>query len=165
MRSEGIMIRTGLGYDSHRFTEGDGVFLGGVFIPFHKALEGHSDADAVLHALIDALLGAAGRGDIGGNFPDTDPEYAGIRSTILLEKAMEMIAPPWTVENIDLVILAEEPKIASYVQEMRGRIASLCGVSSSQVSVKGKTNEGMGFIGRGEGIAVLATVLITKGGL
>ncbi|HHH84837.1 MAG TPA: 2-C-methyl-D-erythritol 2,4-cyclodiphosphate synthase [Firmicutes bacterium] len=157
------MTRIGLGYDSHRFKEGDGIFLGGVFIPFNRALAGHSDADAVIHALIDALLGAVGKGDIGEHFPDTDPVYAGSDSTKLLEKTMEMIAPPWAVENIDLVILAEEPKISPFVSKIRERLASLCRINPSSVSVKGKTNEGMGFIGRGEGIAVLASVLITRG--
>ena len=157
------MTRIGLGYDSHRFKEGDGVILGGVFIPFHKALAGHSDADAVIHALMDALLGAAGKGDIGEHFPDSHPDYAGCDSTTLLERVMEMVTPPWVVGNIDLVILAEEPKIAPYTARIRERIAALCRVSPASVSVKGKTNEGMGFVGRGEGIAVLASVLMTKG--
>jgi len=157
------MTRVGLGYDSHRFKEGDGVVLGGVFIPFHRALDGHSDADAVIHALIDALLGAAGKGDIGEHFPDTQASYQGFDSTTLLERVMEMIAPSWAVENIDLVILAEEPKIAPYKARIRERIAALCRMNPSAVSVKGKTNEGMWFIGRGEGIAVLASVLITRG--
>lgn len=157
------MTRIGLGYDSHRFKEGDGMVLGGVFIPFHKALSGHSDADALIHALIDALLGASGQGNIGEHFPDTDPAYQDCDSTTLLERVMEMIAPSWAIENIDLVVLAEEPKITPYAVRIRERIAALCRMSPSAVSVKGKTNEGMGFIGRGEGIAVLASVLLTKG--
>ncbi|HDS02524.1 MAG TPA: 2-C-methyl-D-erythritol 2,4-cyclodiphosphate synthase [Firmicutes bacterium] len=154
------MIRTGIGYDSHRFSGKKGLVLGGVFIPEAPGLEGHSDADVVIHALIDALLGAAGAGNIGRLFPDDDPRYKGIASSVLLEKTMEVLAPARVIQNIDVIILAEEPRIEPYSAAMQKKLAALCGIMPEQVSVKGKSNEGMGFVGRREGIASFVSVLI-----
>jgi len=154
------MIRTGIGYDSHRFSGKEGLVLGGVFIPEAPGLEGHSDADVVIHALIDALLGAAGAGNIGRLFPDDDPRYKGIASSVLLEKTMEVLAPARVIQNIDVIILAEEPRIEPLSAAMQEKLAALCGIMPEQVSVKGKSNEGMGFVGRREGIASFVSVLI-----
>lgn len=155
------MIRVGLGYDSHRFDPARPLVLGGVLIPGAPGLAGHSDADVVLHAVIDALLGAAGLGDIGEQFPDTDPAYEGIASARLLAAALEMVAGKgWRVNNCDVTILAERPKLSPHKPAMREVIARLLGVSPDAVAVKAKTNEGMGAIGRGEGMAVLAVVLL-----
>lgn len=151
------MTRTGIGYDSHRFAEGRPLVLGGVTIPYAMGLTGHSDADAVAHALTDALLGAAGLGDIGAMFPDTDPAWEGADSLRLLETAVARIAEAgWRPAQCDLTVIAQAPRLAPHVPAMRERLATALGVGVADVSVKGKTNEGMGFIGRGEGIAVLA---------
>ena len=155
------MIRVGLGYDSHRFDPARPLVLGGVPIPGAPGLAGHSDADVVLHAVIDALLGAAGLGDIGEQFPDTDPAYKGIASARLLAAALEMVAGKgWRVNNCDVTVLAERPKLSPHKPAMREVIARLLGVSPDAVAVKAKTNEGMGAIGRGEGMAALAVVLL-----
>ncbi len=155
------MIRIGLGYDSHRFDPTRPLMLGGVEISDAPGLSGHSDGDAVLHAVIDALLGAAGAGDIGERFPSSDPDLAGAASDGLLEEVVDdVIDPAWRIVNCDITVLAEEPILSPWKLPMRTRIADLLGIDAGSVSVKAKTNEGMGAIGRGEGIAVMAVVLI-----
>ena len=157
------MFRTGLGYDSHRFAPGRALVLGGVTIPDAPGLAGHSDADAVLHAVTDALLGAIGADDIGELFPDTDPALAGADSALFVARAMALVtAAGYTVANCDVTILAEAPKLKAHKPAMRKSIAALLGVAPSAVAVKAKTNEQMGAIGRGEGIAALAAVLLQK---
>ena len=156
-------FRIGNGIDVHRLVPGRRLFLCGVEIPFELGLEGHSDADVALHALADALLGAVAHGDIGRHFPDTDPRWLGADSFELLRQvwAMEVFAP-WRIGNIDLTIVAQKPKIAPFVSQMRARIASALGISVELVSVKGTTTEKMGFTGRGEGIAAFCTVLLSS---
>lgn len=156
-------MRAGTGYDSHRFTDTRPLVLGGVTIRDAPGLAGHSDGDAVLHALIDALLGATALGSIGLLFPDTDPEFAGIDSTALLSRVVERLAEEnWRVVNADVTVITEQPRIQPHAQAMCGRIAGLLGVPVASVSVKGKTNEGMGWIGRGEGLAVMAVALVDR---
>ena len=157
-------IRVGTGYDVHPFTEGRPLILGGVYFDHPRGLAGHSDADVLLHAIADALLGAAGLGDIGLHFPPGDPQYAGIDSTILLERVAELLhADGWTVANVDSTVIAERPKINPSVPAMRSRIAEVLGVAPAQVGVKATTNERLGFVGREEGIAALAVALIRRG--
>lgn len=157
------MIRVGLGYDVHRLVEGRKLILGGVDIPFEKGLLGHSDADALLHAVTDALFGAAALGDIGSHFPDTDPRYKGADSLKLLAACgRELRGCGWNIGNIDAVIVAQRPKLLPHVPQMRENIARALEIDSSQVSVKGKTEEGLGFTGSGEGMAVHAVCLIEK---
>jgi 2-C-methyl-D-erythritol 2,4-cyclodiphosphate synthase len=154
-------VRVGIGYDSHRFVEGRKLILGGVEIPYPYGLAGHSDADVVAHALTDAVLGAAGLGDIGALFPDTDPQWQNASSIYLLGQAyLQVVEARLNFLNADITIITEQPPIALYVDEMREKLAGalLCGASS--VSVKGKTNERMGFVGRGEGIAAIAVALL-----
>ncbi|MBN1828274.1 MAG: 2-C-methyl-D-erythritol 2,4-cyclodiphosphate synthase [Deltaproteobacteria bacterium] len=152
-----MRIRTGIGYDSHRFEEGRPLILGGTLIPSDRGLKGHSDADVLIHAIVDALLGAAGEGDIGCHFPDTDPVYEGIASTLLLQKTVEIIySCGYSIGNIDSTLICEHPKIQPYIAAIKNIIAACCGIPLSDVSVKAKTNEGMGWIGRGKGIAALA---------
>jgi 2-C-methyl-D-erythritol 2,4-cyclodiphosphate synthase len=154
-------MRVGIGYDSHRFADGRKLILGGVEIPHSQGLAGHSDADAVAHAITDAMLGAAALGDIGTHFPPSDPAFKGADSIELLRKANELLeAQGYQVINIDVTVICEAPKIGAHAMKMRERIAAALGIGAKHVSVKGKTNEGMGWIGRGEGIAALATVLI-----
>jgi 2-C-methyl-D-erythritol 2,4-cyclodiphosphate synthase len=153
--------RIGLGYDSHRFEEGRRLVLGGVPIPFPRGLAGHSDADVLLHAVIDALLGAASAGDIGALFPDTDEASKNISSIKMLGRALEEVRRRgYRVGNVDAVVLAEEPRIAPHREAIRRSLALALGIGEDDVSVKGKTNEGMGSIGRGEGIAVHAAVIV-----
>lgn len=154
-------MRVGIGYDSHRFAEGRKLTLGGVEIAYPLGLAGHSDADVVAHALTDAVLGAAGLGDIGALFPDTDPQWQNASSIYLLSQAyLQVVESRLNFVNADITIITEQPPIALYVDEMREKLAGalLCGASS--LSVKGKTNEKMGFIGRGEGIAAIAVALL-----
>jgi 2-C-methyl-D-erythritol 4-phosphate cytidylyltransferase/2-C-methyl-D-erythritol 2,4-cyclodiphosphate synthase len=156
-RKEKMTVRSGLGYDSHRFSTDRKLILGGVEIPFERGLAGHSDADALLHAVCDALLGMAGAGDIGRHFPDTDEAYKNISSLILLEKATEVIrAKGLSINNIDITIMMEKPKLAPYAGAMVSNIAGTLHIPETAVNIKAKTNEGMGFVGRGEGVAVLA---------
>lgn len=156
-------MRAGIGYDSHRFTDTRPLILGGVTVPDAPGLAGHSDGDAVLHALCDALLGAAAMGSIGQVFPDTDPTFAGADSARLLSTVVERLAADgYRVVNADVTVIAERPRIQPHAEAMRARIASLLGVPPAAVSVKGKTNEGMGWIGRGEGLATQAIVLIDR---
>lgn len=157
-------MRIGYGYDVHRLEEGRELVLGGVTIPFEKGLSGHSDADVLLHAITDALLGACALGDIGQHFPDTEAEFEGIDSRILLRRVKELIAGKgFRIGNIDATIVAERPKLASYIPEMRERIAEDLGIEVSRLSVKATTSEGMGFEGKGKGISARAVALVTEG--
>jgi len=158
-----ISLRTGFGYDSHRFAADRKLILGGVEIPFEKGLYGHSDADALIHAICDALLGAVGAGDIGRHFPDNDPQYKNISSMILLEAVKKIIeARGFSINNIDATVVMETPKLAPYAVEMVSNIASALNIAKTAVNIKAKTNEGMGFTGRNEGIAVFATAAVTE---
>jgi 2-C-methyl-D-erythritol 4-phosphate cytidylyltransferase/2-C-methyl-D-erythritol 2,4-cyclodiphosphate synthase len=153
--------RAGIGYDLHRLVEGRPLILGGVAIPFEKGLWGHSDADAICHALTDAILGAAGAGDIGAHFPDTDARWSGASSLMLLEKTAAIVgAQGLEVGNVDVTVVAERPKLAPYIETMRANIAGALGIAVGLVSIKGKTNEGVDAIGRGEAIAVHAIALL-----
>ncbi|MCR4886342.1 MAG: 2-C-methyl-D-erythritol 2,4-cyclodiphosphate synthase [Clostridiales bacterium] len=155
--------RVGTGWDAHRLTEGRELWLGGVKIPYEKGLLGHSDADAALHALTDAMLGAAALGDIGKLFPDSDEKYKGISSLILLEEAARVIAGRgFSIGNVDVTILAQAPKLAPYIPQMREKIAGALKIGVDQVSVKATTSEGMGFEGRGEGISAQATAVLFR---
>lgn len=157
------MIRVGIGYDVHRLVEGRQLILGGVEIPFEKGLLGHSDADVLLHAITDALFGAAALGDIGSHFPDTDLRWKGADSLKLLEACgRELAEQGWRTVNVDAVIVTQKPKLLPYVSQMRENIARALGVTPEQVSVKGKTEEGLGFTGTGEGMAAHAVCLIQK---
>ncbi|RJP75018.1 MAG: 2-C-methyl-D-erythritol 2,4-cyclodiphosphate synthase [Candidatus Abyssobacteria bacterium SURF_17] len=154
-------MRVGLGFDVHRFAEGDGVTLGGVKIPFGKKLVGHSDADALCHAIIDALLGAASLGDIGEHFPDTDPKYKGASSIGLLRRAAaEVSAAGYTICNVDAVVVTERPRLLEFKQKMERMIADAIGVESGCVSVKAKTAEGLGPVGAGDALCAQAVALI-----
>ncbi len=156
-------MRTGIGYDCHRLQIGRPLVLGGVTIPSTLGLLGHSDADVLLHAVMDALLGAAGLGDIGIHFPDNDNRYLGISSLKLLQQVGQFINESgFKIINIDCILIAEEPKIASYRQQILNNIADTLSISINNVNIKATTNERMGFVGRGEGIASLATVLIDE---
>ncbi|MBY6278368.1 2-C-methyl-D-erythritol 2,4-cyclodiphosphate synthase [Symbiobacterium thermophilum] len=153
----------GFGYDVHRLVPGRPLILGGVEIPSKRGLEGHSDADVVLHALMDALLGAAGLGDIGQHFPPTDPRYEGADSLELLRRVVELLAGEgYRPVNCDITVVAERPKIGPYVDGMRARISAVLGVAPRRVSIKATTNEQMGFVGREEGIAAYAVALIAE---
>ena len=154
-------MRIGIGYDIHRLITGRPLVLGGVEIPFDKGLDGHSDADVLLHALCDAILGAAGMGDIGQHFPDTDPAYKNISSVVLLSETWEMVRHQYPdILNIDSTIFAESPKILPFSDEMRKIIATTVSIDPGQVNIKATTAEGMGFIGKKEGIAAMCVVLI-----
>lgn len=154
-------MRTGIGVDAHRFAEGRVLVLGGLEFPGSHGLSGHSDADVVLHALMDALLGACGAGDIGEMFPDTDPAYKDASSMELLERVMGAVRERgFGVVNADVVVMCEEPRVGPYREAMRSNIAQALGIDPGAVSVKGTTTEGMGFTGRGEGIVAMAAVLI-----
>lgn len=154
-------MRVGIGYDSHRFAEGRKLILGGVEIPYPQGLAGHSDADVVAHALTDAVLGAAGLGDIGGLFPPSDPQWQNADSLYLLNRAyLQVVAKRLHLVNADVTVIAEQPPIALFVDEMREKLAGALMCGPSDLSVKGKTNEKMGFIGRGEGIAAIAVAVL-----
>ncbi|MCS7197893.1 MAG: 2-C-methyl-D-erythritol 2,4-cyclodiphosphate synthase [Candidatus Bipolaricaulota bacterium] len=156
-------MRIGLGVDFHKFALGRRLILGGVEIPHERGLDGHSDADVLLHAICDALLGAAALGDIGQHFPDSDARYRDISSVVLLIEVHKKIAEMGlAIENIDATVIAQEPKIAPYVPAMRATIAQALGLSPSQISIKATTPEGLGALGRGEGIAVWAIALLTS---
>ena len=157
------MMRVGIGCDTHRLVEGRKLILGGVEIEHDKGLLGHSDADALIHAVIDALLGAAGEGDIGTLFPDTDMKYKDISSMVLLEEAGRRVYQKgFAIENIDTVIIAQKPKMAPYKEKMAQTMASALKIDSDRINVKAKTNEKMGFTGREEGIETRAVALLTK---
>lgn len=152
-----------MGYDVHRLTKERDLILGGVKIPYEKGLLGHSDADVLLHAVMDALLGAAAMGDIGQHFPDTDPAYEGISSMKLLERVGNMLSQQhFLIENIDATIIAQAPKMHPYIDDMRKNIAEALGLSVDQVNVKATTEEGLGFTGSGEGISAQAVCLLTS---
>ena len=154
-------FRIGQGYDVHALVEGRRLILGGVHVPFEKGLLGHSDADALLHALTDALLGAAGLNDIGQLFPDNDPQFKDMDSRILLKTAMDRVRTKgYGIGNLDATIICQKPKLAIYLAQMKAHIASDLDVSLDQVNLKAKTNESLGHLGRGEGIAVHAVVLL-----
>ena len=154
-------MRIGQGYDVHRLVEGRKLILGGVEIPYEKGLLGHSDADVLLHALMDALLGAAALGDIGKLFPDNDPAYAGADSRKLLERVAAVLQEKhYRVENVDCTVIAQRPKLAPYILQMRQNIAETLGIAPDRVSVKATTEEGLGFTGEGLGIAAQAIALL-----
>jgi 2-C-methyl-D-erythritol 2,4-cyclodiphosphate synthase len=156
-------IRIGNGLDVHALVTGRNLVLGGVTIPFERGLKGHSDADALLHAICDAVLGALGVGDIGAHFPDTDPRYKDADSRILLRTIWQRaVAEGYSLGNVDATVVAEAPRLAPYIRQMTANIASDLGAGIEQVNVKATTTEGLGFAGRGEGIAVLATVLLIR---
>ncbi len=158
-----MKIRTGLGYDVHRLAPGHKLVLGGVEIPFSHGLIGWSDADVLVHAVMDALLGAAGLGDIGVHFPPGDPQYKGISSLKLLERVGGMLKTGgWKVGNIDVAIVAEQPKLRPYIDAMCHNISKTLGIDAGSVNVKASTSEELGFIGREEGMAAWATALIEK---
>ncbi|WP_394753915.1 2-C-methyl-D-erythritol 2,4-cyclodiphosphate synthase [Crenothrix sp.] len=157
------MIRVGQGYDVHRFGDGDHIILGGVTIPYQQGLEAHSDGDVVLHALCDALLGAVALGDIGQHFPDTDPEFKGADSRVLLRHVVGIVqAKGYRLVNADMTIIAQAPKMAPYIADMCAIIAKDCQVEIDCINVKATTTEKLGFEGRKEGIAVQAIVLVEK---
>lgn len=154
-------FRIGQGYDVHRLVEGRPLILGGVTIPHDKGLLGHSDADALLHAITDAVLGAAALGDIGRHFPDTDPTFKGADSGVLLQEAMRRVrAAGWQLVNVDSTIIAQQPKLAPHIDAIRARIAALLDIDVSCVNVKGKTNEKLGYLGRAEAIETQAVCLL-----
>lgn len=147
-------MRIGMGYDVHRLAEGEDLILGGVKIPYEKGLLGHSDADVLVHAIMDALLGAAALGDIGKHFPDTDPAYKGISSIRLLEHVGKLIEDKlYVIGNIDATIIAQKPKMAPHIEQMRRNVAEALGIDVDQVNIKATTEEGLGFTGTGEGIS------------
>jgi 2-C-methyl-D-erythritol 2,4-cyclodiphosphate synthase len=155
--------RAGIGYDAHRFGVGRKLVLGGVEIPDEPGLEGHSDADVLTHAITDALLGAAGLGDIGGHFPNDDPRYRDADSIGFLTRAAALAREQgWQVVNVDATVICERPRLASHVSRMGERLGEGLGIPAERVNVKATTNEGMGFIGRGEGIAALAVALMER---
>ncbi len=155
-------MRIGTGYDVHRLTEGRALILGGVHIPYALGLDGHSDADVIVHAIMDALLGAAALGDIGQHFPDTDPRYKGADSIQLLQEVGRILeSHGYRIENIDSTIIAQKPKLMSYLPEMRANVARALQLSVDQVSIKATTEEHLGFTGRGEGISAQAAALLS----
>ena len=154
-------MRVGMGYDVHRLAEGRDLILGGVQIPWEKGLLGHSDADVLIHAIMDALLGAAALGDIGRHFPDTDPAYEGISSVMLLKHVAELLQENgYGITNIDATIIAQKPKMAPHIPQMRENIADALGIGLSALNIKATTEEGLGFTGGGEGIASQAICLL-----
>lgn len=156
-------MRIGMGYDVHKLTEGRDLVLGGVNIPWEKGLLGHSDADVLIHAVMDALLGAAALGDIGKHFPDTDPAYKGISSILLLEHVAGLLKENgYAVGNIDATIIAQKPKMAPHIPQMRKNMAKAMGILESKLNIKATTEEGLGFTGRGEGIASQAICLLEE---
>lgn len=161
---EGVnTVRVGTGYDSHRFDPSRPLILGGTEIPDHPGLRGHSDGDAIAHAVTDAILGAAALGDIGALYPPSDDRWAGADSMDLLAGALVHVhSAGWRVGNVDVTVVAESPRLRPWVEAIRGRLADVLGLSHADVSVKGKTNEGMGWIGAGEGLAVHAVALLHR---
>ena len=160
------MFRTGIGFDAHALVEGRPLVIGGVRIPHSRGLLGHSDADVLVHAVMDAILGALALGDIGEHFPDTEDEFEGADSLELLSRVQKMIEDKgYSCENLDSIIIAEKPKLNSYIGEMRKNLASVLKISTDQLSIKATTTEHMGFTGREEGIAAQATVLLKSNNL
>lgn len=157
------MIRVGQGYDVHQLVEGRPLVLGGVTVDHNKGLAGHSDADVLVHSLCDALLGAAGKGDIGQHFPDTDSSYKNIDSRILLRKVMSLLqADDWQLVNADLTIIAQAPKLAPHIPQMRSLLSNDMNIDETQLNIKATTTEELGYCGREEGIAALAIVLLER---
>ena len=160
---ESVIMRIGMGYDVHKLVEGRDLIVGGVKIPHEKGLLGHSDADVLLHAISDALLGAAALGDIGKHFPDTDPKYKGADSLVLLQEVGKLLENEcYIIENIDATIIAQAPKMRPHIDTMRQNIANALSIDISQVNVKATTEEGLGFTGSGEGISSQAICLLTS---
>lgn len=158
-----MTIRTGIGFDVHQLKEGLPLWLGGIKIEHTKGLVGHSDADVLIHAICDALLGAAALGDIGKHFPDTDPKYKGIDSKILLAETCKLLrANGYEISNVDSILCLQKPKIAPFIPKMRETLAQVMGIEIDQVSIKATTTEHLGFEGREEGVSAYANVLITK---
>ena len=156
-------MRIGIGYDVHPLTTGRSLILGGIEVPFSKGLGGWSDADVLTHAIIDALLGAAALGDIGSHFPPEEPQYKDISSLLLLEGVKHKLTENgWQVGNIDATILAEQPKLIGFIDKIRQQLSRTLGIDANRVSVKASTSEGLGFVGRGEGIAAMAVALIDE---
>ncbi len=157
-------MRVGIGYDVHPLVKGRKLVLGGVGIPFDRGLSGWSDADALVHAVIDALLGAAALGDIGTHFPPGEPQYKDISSLVLLERIRDVLAESgWRVVDIDATVIAESPRLSDFIDRMRQQLSQTLGIDVSQVSVKASTSNGLGFVGRGEGIAACAVALVEGG--
>ena len=160
-KNKGPDYRIGIGYDVHPFAKGRPLILGGITIPDHEGLTGHSDADCLAHAICDALLGAISAGDLGRHFPDTDPQYKDIESLLLLKKVIDMVEQKgFKIANIDATIVAQAPRLAPYLPQMEDQIAATVGVEKERVNVKATSTEGLGFTGRGEGIAAYATALL-----
>ncbi|MEW6388572.1 MAG: 2-C-methyl-D-erythritol 2,4-cyclodiphosphate synthase [Thermodesulfobacteriota bacterium] len=158
-------MRVGLGYDAHRLVAGRPLILGGVEVPYHLGLKGHSDADVLTHAVGDALLGAVGAGDLGTHFPDTDPRYKNISSLTLLQRIMEIVRERgFGPVNVDATIVAQAPRLAPHIPEMQAKLAAVLGLTPAEVNIKATTTEQMGFTGQGEGIAAYAAVLVEKTG-
>jgi len=156
-------MKIGFGYDSHPFADDRPLILGGILIPAEKGLAGHSDADVLIHAICDAILGALGKDDIGCHFPDTDPAYKNISSLILLERIKNIMdGENYAIVNIDLSLVIETPKIRPFVADIKGKLAQTLNIAPEQINIKAKTNEGMGFIGRKEGMAAFANVLLER---
>lgn len=156
-----VEFRSGIGFDVHAFADYRKLILGGVEIDYPRGLAGHSDADVVIHAVIDALLGAAGQGDIGRHFPDTDPAYKNVSSLALYRMVSEIVARDgWQISNIDVTIIAQQPKVAAYIERMRTILANEIGIDRKRINVKATTTEKLGFAGREEGIAALATATL-----
>lgn len=161
MQNRTPTYRSGFGYDVHRLVDGRPLFLGGIEIPFEKGLEGHSDADVLLHALIDAILGAAGEGDIGTHFPSADPSLQGVSSLSMLMRVAALVTSKgWRVENVDGTIVAQRPRLSEYAPQMRKAIAAALSVEEERINVKSKTTDGLGFTGTGEGMAAYCTVML-----
>jgi 2-C-methyl-D-erythritol 2,4-cyclodiphosphate synthase len=159
----GPSFRMGLGYDVHRLVPERPLILGGIKIPFHLGLAGHSDADVLSHALGDALLGAANLGDLGRHFPDSDPEFKGISSLRLLESISALVQEKgYRIENVDVTVVAQEPKLAPHIQKMQAALAEALSLEADQISIKATTTEGLGFTGRQEGMAAYAVALLVK---
>lgn len=155
--------RAGFGYDVHKLVEGRALMLGGVEVPFEKGLDGHSDADVLLHALIDAILGAAGLGDIGTHFPSSDMSIQGIPSLDMLTRVMAMAKEAgWGVENIDGTIVAQQPRLSAYTPKMKAEIATVLGIEEDRVNIKSKTTDGLGFTGTGEGMSAYCAVMLRR---
>ena len=160
-----MSLRIGFGYDTHRFTDGDHIVIGGENILFSQGVDAHSDGDVLLHTICDALLGAVGLGDIGKHFPDTKAEFKDIESTLLLESVVSKIEKKnYVVGNVDSTVVLERPKLAEHISAMRENISKLLKISSDNVNIKATTNEGMSFIGRGEGVAAFAVVTLLQHG-
>lgn len=158
-----MKYRTGIGYDVHAFSDNRKLIIGGIEIPHHKGLAGHLDADVLLHAITDALLGALALGDIGKHFPDTDEQFKDVDSAILLKKTYQLIKEKgYKIGNIDSVVVLQKPKLAEYIPQIQEKISSILETGTDQISIKATTTEGLGFIGREEGISAFASVLILK---